>query len=54
MKEDTRGQLFERVVRVEALLEGLVWKLEHYVVRDGIGLNLIHLESQRLSRRVFW
>jgi len=33
--EYNRGQLFERVVRVESLLENLVEKVEKFVDRDG-------------------
>ena len=38
--EDTRGLLFERVVRVEALLEDLVSKVGQSVIRDGNSAGL--------------
>jgi len=49
--EDNRGQLFDRVVRVETLLEDLIGKVDHFVERDenSVGLGL----SERLKPTVY-
>jgi Fungal Zn(2)-Cys(6) binuclear cluster domain len=38
--EDSRGQLFDRVARVESLLEDLVRKVGNHAVRDGNSAGL--------------